>query len=158
MITQQNDRYIRVVFIYHCPVLKVATAGHPHMCEYYTLLRNVLTKTPTKDYSTCASTHPDLGSPTTYASCVVFDIIHQNTFTDRWDDIQHALVLAQQPQLHPSLNIPQCGIIVSPTRQHGASPVSKHMSTPDYISLVIRCVIVFVLPSHTRVEVQKFRG
>ena len=106
-MTPQHEWYTRATTVCPCPVLRVSTPGHPHMCEYCYLIRYVLTKSPTNDCPTCASPYPDDGIPSTYASCIIFALIHQNTFAERWNDIQNSLTPTQQQQLHPSLNNPQ---------------------------------------------------
>ena len=92
------------------------------MCEYCTLLRYVLTKSQTNDCPACASLQPDEGIPSACASCVVYALINQNIFAERWNEMQHALAPAQQPQIYPSINGPQPGLRPSSLKTHRASP------------------------------------
>ena len=153
--TQQHDRYTRAATIYPCPILKVSIPGYPHMCEYCALLRHVLTNSHTNDYPLCASPHPNERIPTTCTSCVVFALIRQKLFVERWNDIQHRLVPAHQSQLRPSLNSSQSGNSALPTRQHGTSPLSNQAPTPAPTSVVVRIYINFILSLQTYVKIQK---
>ena len=83
MSTQQYQRYIRAAAVCPCPILKISTPGHPRMCEHCALLEHVITKSSTDDCPVCASPNPDDGSPSTCSDCVVFALIHQNTFAER---------------------------------------------------------------------------
>ena len=154
--TQQHEWYTRAATICPCLVLKVSTPGHPHMCEYCALLQHVLIKSPTSDYPTFESPHPNEGTPTTYTNCVVFDLIHQITFAERWKNMQHDLASAQQSQLHPSLNSPQPGHSASPMQNYGVSPLSIQVPTPASILSVVSNFITLVLSPHTDVEMQNF--
>ena len=125
------------------------------MCEHCALLRYVLTKSPTNGYPACASTHPDDGNPSTCASCAIFALIHQNTFAKRWNDIQNALVVDHQPQLHPSLDSLQPGISSSSPTSYGASPLFIPVTNPASPAPIVRYSINLILPPHAHVELQK---
>ena len=125
------------------------------MCEHCALLRHVLTKSHTNDYPACASPHPDDGNPSTCASCAIFVLINQNTFAKRWNDIQNALAVDQQPQLHPSLNSLQPGTSASSPTSYGTLPLSIPVTNPASPAPIVRYSINLILPPHAHVELQK---
>ena len=152
--TQQHKRYIRAAAVCPCPILKVSTPGNPHMCEHCALLRHVITKLSTDDCPACASPYTDNGSPSTCASCIIFALIHQNTFVERWNDMQHGLAPDRSSQLHPSLNSPQPDHSVSPAQTYGASPESTNVLQLASSASVIRHCTNLVLSPHTHIEIQ----
>ena len=153
--TQQYERYIRAAAVCPCLVLKVSTPRHPRMCEHCSLLRHAITKSPTNDCPAYASSHLDNGSPSTCVSCIIFALIHQHIFAERWDDMQHNLAPTQPTLLHPSLNSPQSDHSASPAHTYEASPGSTHVPQPTSSASVVRHSIILVLPPHTHMEIQK---
>ena len=125
------------------------------MCEHCALLPHVITKSSTDDCPACKSPHTDEGCSSTYASYIIFALIDQNTFAERWNGMQHNLAPAQSSQLHPSLSSPQSGHSASPAHTYSTYPGSTHVSQPAYSASVIRHSITLVLLSHTHMEIQK---
>ena len=125
------------------------------MCEHCALLRHVITKSSTNDCPACASPHTDDGIPSTCAGCIIFALIHQNTFAERWTALQHNLAPAPPSQLHPSLNSPQYDLIASPTTQQDASSLARVKPHQDSTSPVLRTTINLLLSSHTQQAVQQ---
>ena len=125
------------------------------MCEHCALLQHIITKSSTDDCPACASPHTDDGSPSTCAGCVIFALIHHNTFAERWIEIQYDLAPAQPTQLHPSLNSQQHDLTASPTNQQDASSLSLAKPETYSTSPVLRIAINLVLSSHTKQAVQQ---
>ena len=125
------------------------------MCEHCALLRHVITKSSTNACPACASPHSDDGIPSTCTGCVIFAIIHQNTFAERSTELQHNLAPAQPSQLHPSLNSPQPGHRASPAQTYGASTESSPVLQPASPASVIRHCTNIVLPLHTHTEIRQ---
>ena len=87
-------------------------------------------------------------------SCVVLALIHQNTFVERWNDIQNALAPDQKPQLHPSIKSPQPSISASSPIPYSASPLFLNVTNPASPASIFRNSIVLLLPPTAHVELQ----
>ena len=125
------------------------------MCENCALFRHVITASSTNNCPVCASPHTDDGTPSTCAGCVILALVHQNTFAERWTEMQHNLVPSQPSQLHPSLNSQQYDITTSPTTQQNASSLALVKQHQDFTSSVLRTTINLVLSSHTQQAVRQ---
>ena len=77
------------------------------MCEHCNLLRHLITKSHTKTCPACASPHAGSDTTSTCPKCVVCALLYQNTFDQRWTDIQTAANTTRPAQIYPSLNSPQ---------------------------------------------------
>ena len=125
------------------------------MCEHCALLRHVITKSSTNDCPTYASQHTDDWIPFTCAGCTIFALIHQNTFAERWTELQHNLASAQPTRIHPSLNSQQHDLFASPTNRQDTSSPPLANPKPESTSSVLRTAINLVLSSHNRQAVQQ---
>ena len=125
---QQHARYIRAATIYPCLVTNIDKPGTPCMCEYCDLLQHVIRKSPTNDFLACAMPHTDANTLSTCSVYVLYALIHQNTFAQRWNDIQTAVTTAQRIQINASLNSPQRMECATPPRGRGI-PIRSDVPT-----------------------------
>ena len=72
----------------------------------------------------CLSSHTGTDTPSTFSGCVVYALIHQNKFSQRWNDTQTAVTTNRPPQFYHSLNSPQSMESESPRRGQDIPSVS----------------------------------
>ena len=122
--SQEHARYTRAATICPCPITKIAKPGSPRMCEYCDQLQRVLTPSPVTACPACARPLSAIAKPHTCSRCVLYALIHQNTFAQRWDDIQHMITTTRPQQIHASLNTPQPVPHTAPPRAKEEASVS----------------------------------
>ena len=139
-VAQQHDHYIRAATICPCPVIKIIKPGTPHMCEYCDLLQPVIRKSPTNDSPACALPLTDAHTLFACSICILYALIHQNTFAQRWTTVQTTVPTTRNVQIHASLHSPQRMECATPPRKRGIpiqsdipiatvnTPPSTHMS------------------------------
>ena len=77
--------YIRAATLCPCPVLSVDIPGTPRMCEHCNLLQSVIypptsTPQPTPICGSCVLTSDAIKPHLVCPGCIVYALIHQNTF------------------------------------------------------------------------------
>ena len=100
----QHARYIRVATICTCPVTKIDNPGTPRMCEYCDLFHHVIRTSPTKVCPACAMPNADANNLSTCPICVIYALLYQNMFAQRWNDIQTVVPTTRCAQIHASHN------------------------------------------------------
>ena len=104
--------------------------------------------------STCAMHLSDTDAPHTCSRCVLYNLINQNTFAQRWNDIQVSLTSTRHQQLHPSLNSPQPVKHTTPPRDMGKPSVNVLPNTTDITRTRPNMQINLALTSHTLEAIQ----
>ena len=132
----QHAPYIRALTICACPVTKIDNPGTPRMCEYCDLLHRVICKSPTNDCPACTIPNTDANNLSTCPICVLYALVHQNKFSQRWNDIQTAVPTTRRAQINASLNSPQRMAQSTPPGSDLTTDTSTtHSSTHMYVNL-----------------------
>ena len=126
------------------------------MCEYCDQLQRVLTPSPVTACPACARPLSATDKPHTCSRCVLYALIHQNTFAQRWDDIQLMITTPRPQQIHASLNTPQPVTHKAPLPVHENPSVSS--IPPNTITTRQHPIMVvdLALTSHTTEAIQQF--
>ena len=125
------------------------------MCEYCDQLKHVLTQSPVTACPACARPLSATDTPHTCSSCVLYTLIHQNTFAQRWSDIQTPLTTTRHQQLHPSLNSPPPVKHTTPPSDNG-KPSGAILPIPTDITRTQPNMLVnLALPTHTLAAIQQ---
>ena len=74
------------------------------MCEYCDLFHHVIRTSPTKVYPACAMPNADANNLSTCPICVIYALLYQNMFAQRWNDIQTVVPTTRCAQIHASHN------------------------------------------------------
>ena len=126
------------------------------MCEYCDQLQRALTASPVTACPACARPLSATDTPHTCARCVLYTLIHQNTFAHRWNDIQTVLTTTRHLQIHASLNTPQ------PVK-HTAPPCDKEEPSVSVITPITANTrthptmsVDLALTSHALEAIQQF--
>ena len=126
------------------------------MCEYCDQLKHVLTQSPVTACPARARPFFATDTPHTCSRCLLYALIHQNTFAQRWNDIQHMLTTTRPQQLHASLNTPQPVKHTSPPQDKEDPSVSdippKTATTRTHPTMIVDLAI----SSHTLEAIQQF--
>lgn len=118
---------------------RVDKHGTPRICEHCDLLRHVHTKSSTNDCPVCASP----------PACLIYALIHQNTFAQRWSEIQLEIQTTPTAQIHTSLNSPSP--IGDTTPQSQLGNINTPNLTPPIDSTNFNCALTLQLPN-TRLD------
>ena len=148
-------RYSRAATISPCPVIATETPGTPQMCDYCDLIRYVLTKAPTNDYPVCATSTVDAGTPGTCPKCVVYALIHQHLFAQRWDKTHIVVRPNPSAQINPSLNTPHPMKSVTPPQRQRVHSVSDLITRTDSTPTPIYMTVNLVLIHHALAEIHQ---
>ena len=151
----QHARYIRAATICPCPVTKITNPGTPRMCEYCDLLHQVIRKSPTNDCPACAMPHTDANDLSTCLLCVLYALVHQNTFDQRWNDIQTSLTATRQQKVHSSLIYPKPVKNATPPRDKGRPSVLVLATKTDTTQTRTNIVINLTLTARTLGAIQQ---
>ena len=100
------------------------------MCKYCDQLQHVLIPSPVTACPVCARPLFATDKPHICSRRVLYALIHQNTFANRWNDIQTASTATRPTQLHPSLNSPPPVPHIKPPRDRGNPSVAVLPITP----------------------------
>ena len=94
-----------------CPAIPIATLGTPRMCEHCPLLRTARNQTPSTPMSlrrchACVLPMDATPPHTVCPGCIVYALFHQNTFLQRWHEIQGTIKPTPPLQHHRSIHRP----------------------------------------------------
>ena len=146
---QQHARYLRASTICPCPTTTIATPGTPRIYEHCNLLRHIITRSHTNTCPACASPHEVTDTTSTCPDCVVYALLYQNTFNQRWTAIQTAANTIRPAQLYPSINSPppMAGATAkSVYRRHNASIRNNSIA---FVSPPAHMLVNLALSKHT---------
>ena len=125
------------------------------MCEYCDQLQRALTPSPVTACPVCARPLSATDTPHTCARCILYALIHQNTFAQRWNEIQQILTTTRPQQIHPSLNDPQPVRHTTPPRPKDTPSDSTTASNTVNTQTTTRMVINLALTTHTLQAIQQ---
>ena len=137
------------------PVTMVDRTGTPCMCKYCDLLRHVLTQSSRNACSSCASPYTGTEHPIIYSGCVVYALIHQNTFSQRWNEIQLIVTAIPSVQTHPSINSSHSIEETIPPRRQGILRFSSLATTTDSPQPLTRMTVNLITPPYTLEEIRQ---
>ena len=125
---QLYNRYLRTTTMCPCSAFSVPVPGTPRMCEHCNLLRLVVYHTtsnpqPRHRYNACALTTDEIPHHHAFPDCIVYILLRQNKFLQRWHDIQEAIKSASPLQTHRSIH--------SLTPVTGTTTPHHHSGTPN---------------------------
>ena len=144
---QEHARYTRVATLCTCPITTLLKPGTPRMCEYCDQLKYVPTQSPATACPVYAK--PNSDTPSTCSDCVLYALIHQNTFVQRWNDVQTSLTTTRRQQIHPSLNYPQPVEHTTPPHDKGRPGVSVLATDTNTTQTWPNMFINLALTTHT---------
>ena len=124
------------------------------MSEYCDLIRYVLPKSPTNVYPSCATPQSGADIPSIFSGCIIYALIHQNIFSQRWNDIQLAVTATPPAQIHTSLNSPQPIASTTTTQQLYGPHVLSQASKADLSPATTRRSVTLAMTTHTLGEIR----
>ena len=125
------------------------------MCEYCDQLTHVLTPSPVTACPACTKPLSDTDTPHTCSRCVLYALIHQNTFAQRWSDIQTSHTPIRPQQIHASLNTPQPVKHITPPSDKGKPRVNVLPNTTAVIRTRPNIHLNLALTQHTLQAIQQ---
>ena len=124
------------------------------MCEYCAQLKHVLTQSSVTACQEFSRPLSATDKPHTCSRCVLYALIHQNTFAHRWDDIQHMLTTTRPQQIHASLNTPPPKH-TAPPHDKGEASISAVPPTTTTARTHPTMIVELALTSHTHEAIQQ---
>ena len=125
------------------------------MYEYCDQIKHVLTQSPVTACPACAIPLSATDTPHTCSRCVLYALIHQNTFAHRWNDIQTTLTTTRHQQIHPSFNDPQPVKHTTPPRNNGRHSDSAIAINTTNTQTSTKLILNLVLTTHTINTIQQ---
>lgn len=112
-------------------------------------------KLPTSDYSACAAPIAGTGTPLTFSGYLVYALIPQNHFTQRWNENQLAVTPTPSAQINTFLHIPHPIEEAISLRWQGAPSVSKLSKRTDSTPIPTQMTVNLVPTQHTLEEIHQ---
>ena len=125
------------------------------MCIYCNLLQHVLIKSPINDCSACASPHTGIETQVECSACVVYALIHPNTFAQRLNEIQMTVIPIPYAQIHISINIAHLWETATPSQRQRTPHVFILDPRTDATPIPNRMTVNLVLTQHTLEEIHQ---